>query len=149
MTRGETSIVPQVFVPLNPSDCMCKSLGVLANNTGHTILIPECSTNENCDGVRCRVNIFGAIYYIENVVLPCNNSIELVIEDSNLMPLHTSVFNESGKGTIVIGSTVIQVDVVVEPREYAMDVGVSVIHVACYVMLCDVSVLCYIHVMRC
>ncbi len=58
-------------------------------------------------------------------MLPCDNAIELVVEDEALMPRHTSIFNKTGRGLIVIGSTSIHVDTVIEPRDYAMDVAVS------------------------
>lgn len=98
----------------------------LASNTGHKFFITSCSTNEACDGVRCRVDIDADVFYIENVILPCENSSELVVEDSNLMSLYTTVFNETGRKPLVIRGLTIYVDAVINPRAYAMDVSVSV-----------------------
>ena len=107
---------------------MCESLRDLAANTMHSFLVPTCSANrdtDDCNGVRCSVFTLGGLYYIEGVILPCDNAVELIVEDSNLDPIFTTVFNESGHRPLVVDGYSIEVNSTIIPREYSMDIAVS------------------------
>ena len=71
------------------------------------------------------VNVFGDVFYIENIALPCEEAVELVVENSQLQPIFTTVFNESGRRALLVNGVPITVDVTIEPRDFAMDVAVS------------------------
>ena len=116
---------PPLIVPLDPSSCMCESLKAVAANTSHTSLFPNCTTNERCDGVRCTVDIFGRVFYIEDVILPCVNAVELVVEDENFNAIYTDIFNETGNRVITVLGINIHVYSLIEPGDYSMDFAVS------------------------
>ena len=118
-------VIPQVYVPLNASDCMCDSLRDLADQATHPGIQPECSTNELCDGVRCEFDIFGAVYYLEIIVLPCQNAVSLLVEDSSRQVLHISVFNQTATRPIPIGFLTLQTEVFIVPHDYSMEVQVA------------------------
>lgn len=119
-----TEVVPQVFVPLTPDRCMCESVTTLAANTGHSFLSPTCRPNPACDGVNCELVVDG-VYFIENLILPCIDSIELVVRNENQQVIFTTIFNETGMRPLTIGSLTIMVDVTIITRDYSMDVAVS------------------------
>ena len=118
-------VIPMVYVPLNPGDCMCDSLADLAQRATHPSIEPECSTNERCDGVLCELDIFGTVYYLEIIVLPCQNALALLVEDSSGGVLHTSVFNRTETRSLSIGILSLPTEVVIDPREYSMDIQVQ------------------------
>ena len=111
---------------------MCESLRDLAANTMHSFLVPTCLANQNtdnCTGVRCNVFTLGGVYYIEGVVLPCDNAVELIVENSNLDPIFTTVFNESGHRPLVIDGYMIEVNSTIIAQEYSLQVAVSDVHI--------------------
>ena len=117
-------VIPQVYVPLNASDCMCDALGHLAEQATHPGVEPECSTNDLCNGVLCELNIIGAVYYLEIIVLPCQNAVSLLVEDSSRRVLHMSVFNQTATRPIPIGFLTLQTQVILVPHNYSMEVQV-------------------------
>ena len=117
-------VIPSVYVPLTPRDCMCDSLADAAEGATHPLIEPRCFTNERCDGVRCELDIFGTIYFLEVVILPCQNALALLVEDSSLQVLHTSVFNRTGTRNIQVGIVTVEAEVVIVPHDYSMDVQV-------------------------
>lgn len=104
---------------------MCESVMTLASNTDHTSLSPTCSANADCDGVNCLLLVAGGTYYVETLILPCNDSIELVVRDSRRQVLFTTIFNETGVRPLVIGFVTVTVDATIISRNYSMDVRVS------------------------
>ena len=103
---------------------MCESLTDLAVSSHPSFLIPSCSTNDPCDGVRCEVFTGGDTYYIEGVILPCESAVELIVEDEDLEQIFSTRFNESGRRDIVIAGFPITVNSSIIPREYSMDIAV-------------------------
>ena len=87
---------------------------------------PFCNTNENCDGIRCQLRIVGSTFYVEIVVLPCENAIDLRVEDGSFAVLHTTRFTQSGLRTIVIRGISLQVNGTIIARDYSLLIGVSV-----------------------
>lgn len=118
-------VVPFLSVPINASDCMCRSLTDLADNVRQTSYIPSCVTNDDCNGVLCLVTIPSGRYYIEIVILPCDNAVELVVEDSNFAHLFSTVLNETGSQDLLIGGSTIGSNVVIIPGDYSMNFSVS------------------------
>ena len=117
-------VIPTVYVPLNPGDCMCDSLADLAQRATHPLIEPQCSTNQRCDGVRCELDILGTVYFLETVVLPCQNALSLLVEDSSGGVLHSSVFNRSETRSLQIGIFSLPTEVVILHHEYSMDIQV-------------------------
>lgn len=117
-------VVPALLIPLNASDCMCDSLAVLAETADHHVFSPECATNEACDGIRCSLLVLGTTYYIEVIVLPCNNSAQVVVEDANLNHLESAVFAGNETRRLTVQGYPIDVTTVIIPREYSMEVQV-------------------------
>lgn len=113
-------VIPSVLVSLNASTCMCSSLQHLASISGHNDIETECNTNEACDGVRCQLNIIGNIFYLETIVLPCEDALEIVVEDSRLTEIESFRFNQSERRNIVVSGFPLTVDMTLIRREYSM-----------------------------
>ena len=119
-------VVPRLLVPLFSERCMCNSLQELAGNATHTVVVPSCATNQDCDGVRCTLQELGFTFHIELIVLPCDYAIQLVVQDGELSTIFSAVFNETGRRRLVILGVSIWVDAVIVARDFTMDVSVSV-----------------------
>ena len=120
-----TVVIPQAIVPLNASECMCSSLEDLAVRSGGTLLEPECRTNQQCNGVICEIDAFGDVYYIENIILPCDYAVDVVIEDSSGQPTFVAVFNRTESHPIVVGSLNLILNVEIIRHSYSMEISVS------------------------
>lgn len=125
LTSGGGVVIPTVYVPLNASDCMCASLADLAQQATHPLIEPRCSTNDLCDGIYCELDIFGSRYYLEIVVLPCQNALSILVEDSSRQVLYTSVFNRTETRSIQIGIFSLPTEVRITPYNYSMDIQVK------------------------
>jgi hypothetical protein len=128
LTNGGGVVIPTVFVPLNASDCMCSSLTDVAQQATHPGIEPECSTNDDCDGVYCELDILGARYYLEIIVLPCQNALDVLVEDSSRRVLHADVYDRNETRFFSIGIVPLSNEVIIIPYEYSMDVQVSTAH---------------------
>lgn len=117
--------IPQVIVPLNASQCMCESLSLLASESGGTLLEPECYTNDRCNGVICELDIFGNVFYMESIILPCEYAVDVVIRDSNRQPTFMSYYNRTEVHVIDLGLFSANLYVEIIRRNYSMDVSVS------------------------
>ena len=104
---------------------MCTSLQDLADKAGGTAIEPSCQTNDQCDGVICELDIFGSVYYLESIILPCQYAVDVVVRDSQRQALFTSLYNRTETHTINLGiiSTSLYVEIV--PHLYSMEVSVS------------------------
>ena len=105
---------------------MCESLEDLADII-HSPFEHDCSTTSKCDGVRCELDVFGNMFFVEAIILPCTNppAAEVVVQNSLGQNLFVGIFNRSGQRDIVILGTRITVDVIVVHRDYSMDVEVG------------------------
>ncbi len=107
---------------------MCSSLQALAlrANDLHPQIESDCTTTRNCTGVRCAIHV-DVVYYVEVVVLPCNNAISFLVEDQYLDTLEADTFQGPGNATRVIVIAgfpfVVEVDIIVQP--YSMITQVS------------------------
>ena len=119
-------LIPPTLVPLNTTECMCESLEDLADII-HSPFEHDCSTTSKCDGVRCELDVFGNMFFVEAIILPCTNppAAEVVVQNSLGQNLFVGIFNRSGQRDIVILGTRITVDVIVVHRDYSMDVEVG------------------------
>ena len=105
---------------------MCESLEDLADII-HSPFEHDCSTTSNCDGVRCKLDVFGNVFFVEAIILPCTNppAAEVVVQNSLGQNLFVGIFNRSGQRAIVILGTQITVDAIIVHRNYSMDVEVG------------------------
>ena len=120
-----STLIPQATIPLNASDCMCQSLQNLSTRAGGSDLEPECQTNPECNGIVCELDIFGSVFYLETIVLPCDYAVDVVIRDSQRQPTFMSVYNHTETHTISIGSFSAPLYVEIVPHPYSMEVYVS------------------------
>jgi hypothetical protein len=104
---------------------MCQSLQDLAAKAGGTGFEPQCETNANCTGIECELDLFGLVFYLETIVLPCDYAVDVVVRDPQGRPTLMSVYNRTEAHTIYIGfiSTSLYVEIVRHP--YSMEVSVS------------------------
>ena len=102
----ELQIVPRVNLSLHSSKCMCDSI----TDYAHALDVVEidnvnngtCTVNEECDGVRCALEVPYGLFYEEFVALPCARppAVEYVFENADLYPLAQVIFDESGTHTL-------------------------------------------------
>ena len=104
---------------------MCSSLTDLASKSGGTLLEPECHTNERCDGIVCELDIFGNVFYIESIILPCDYAVDVVIEDSSGQPTFMSVYNRTEAHVIDLGFFSTNLFVEIIRHNYSMEISVS------------------------
>ena len=129
-TLPTVQLIPPVLVPLNTTECMCESLEDFAS----IIQSPfehDCVTNSDCNGIRCELDIFGNVFFIDAIVLPCivPPAIEVLVENSQREILSAVVFNRTDEKTIMILGTSLPLDVIIVHHEYSMDIQVSIIGV--------------------
>ena len=91
----------------------------------------DCVTNSDCSGIRCELDIFGNVFFIDAIVLPCiaPPAIEVLVENSQREILSAVVFNRTDEKTITILGTSLPLDVIIVHREYSMDIQVGIIGV--------------------
>ena len=113
-------------IPLQPHECSCQSLEELADKI-HTPVEHDCVTNEDCNGVRCELDVFGAVYHIETILLSCEwpPGFETVIEDENNVPLRVINYDRTGRTTINIDGVELEAYAMIEPYIYSVDIQVS------------------------
>ena len=112
-------------IPLDPAACSCQSLEELAEKT-HSPLEHSCATNENCDGVRCELDVFDTVYYLESILLSCEEppAVDVVVENEQNEPLYAFQFNRTGSYDLVISGLELNVYAVIVHHAYSMDVAV-------------------------
>ena len=120
-----TTIIPQATVPLNTNDCMCSSLSDLATQSGHTVIEPECLTNQQCNGVICQMNLFHNVFYFENIILPCNYAINVIIQDAQFQPTYVTFYNRTESQPILLGFFPMTLYVEILRLTYSMEISVS------------------------
>ena len=118
-------MIPSVLVPLNANACMCASVQHLAKISGHNFIVNECTANQACDGVRCLLGILGDTYYLEMIVLPCEDALEILVEDSNLEGIDSFRFNQSEIRDIMVEGFSLTVNMTLIRRDYSMFIRVS------------------------
>ena len=91
----------------------------------------DCSTNSNCSGIRCELDIFGNVFFIDANVLPCMvpPAIEVLIENAQHEIISATVFNRTEEKAIMVAGTSLPLDAVIIHRSYSMDIQVSSIGV--------------------
>ena len=122
---SNTTLIPQAIVPLNASHCMCQSLQSLAVKAGGTPIEPECQTNQECNGVVCELDILSSVYYLENIILPCEYAVDVVVRNSQRQAIFMSVYNRTGTHAITIGFFTASLYVEIVRHDYSMEVSVS------------------------
>ena len=134
IVEGDIAItaIPSVLVPLNTSECQCESLHDLASII-HSPLEHDCvvlNSSSHCDGVRCELDYVGTVYYLELIVLSCEDppAVEFAIEDSDLNPLYEAVFNKTGTTNFNVANPPVIFNGTLVQYNHSIDVEVS-----CYV----------------
>ena len=84
-------------------------------------------TNEQCNGVRCELDVLGDIYHVETILLSCEEppAVDVLIEDEQNQPLHAIIISRTGLYTININGLPLPLYVEIEHHDYSMDVVVS------------------------
>ena len=108
---------------------MCASLQQLAILSGHSSIETECSTNQACDGMRCRIIIPQQdIYYMEKIVFPCEGAFVMVVENSQFHEIDSFWFNQTETRDVEVLGLSLTLAVTLTLKEYSMLVGVSAQH---------------------
>lgn len=122
-----STLFPESFLPLDPADCMCSSLETLASvaESIHPVIESDCVTTRNCTAVRCELNIATIFtYFIEMVVLPCNNSLEFLIEDTLGQAIVVEPFQGPGTESRIVTVLGFQfnIEMAIQVQNYSMTV---------------------------
>ncbi len=119
-------VFPPTFIPLNASDCMCRSMTELATLAGHSEIETNCRVINNCTSIRCNLNVLGTAYYLELAVSACDETIYLLVENSAFEVIHRSDFSSSGIAVIeIVPGFPLRTDVTLVPRDYSILIEVS------------------------
>ena len=73
----------------------------------------------------CELDIFGTVYYLEIVILPCRDVFSLLVEDSSRQVLHSSEFSQNATRPIQVGFFTLHSEVLIVKRNYSMDIQVG------------------------
>ena len=86
----------------------------------------DCTANTDCDGMICELDVFGTVYYLETLLLSCEEppAVDVVVEDDEHKALFASQFNRTGTYELVISGFRLPLSVVIEHHDYSMDVEV-------------------------
>ena len=114
-------IIPNVVIPLNTSDCMCRSLQQLSSDVQRSIPQLSCSTVARCTGVRCSVP--ASLYGADVAVLPCRDppGLRISLADAQKRQVYSGVFDRSQNASV---SSLLMLNVAIVQRKYSMDVQV-------------------------
>ena len=121
-TQKDVLIVPNVVIPLNTSDCMCRSLQQLSSDIQNSIPQLSCSTDLRCHGVLCTLP--ASLYGADMAVLPCRSppGLRISLADAEGHQIYSGVFDRSQNASV---SSLLMLNVVIVQRKYSMDVQVS------------------------
>ena len=120
------TLIPEVSVPLNTTDCSCQSLEDLASVIQSPIA-HDCYNTSECDGIRCELDVFGTVYYVEIVVLFCAEptAFEVLVENAAFQPLAEAIFNKTSQEVIIVEGVNIIVNATIIHHEYSVEIEVS------------------------
>ena len=109
---------------------MCESVQSLASKAEnvHPIVESNCLTTQDCKGVRCQLNFAGLlVYFVELVVLPCENAVEFLIEDIATTPVVEERFDGPTNDTRMFSLLGFQFTAqqIIKVNDYSMDIQVS------------------------
>lgn len=125
-------LIPDVSVPLNTTECSCQSLQDLAALVESPVE-HDCNNNSRCDGVRCELDIFGEIFFVEVVVLSCAQPVAMEVlvevreEDNTFRPLSTFIYDQDLEGVLVIEGVEINIDGTIIHNEYSIEVEAELV----------------------
>ena len=112
---------------------MCESLQTLASESEkvHPVYESNCQITQGCRGVRCQLDIAAfLVYFVELVVLPCDNAVEFLIEDVATSPVVEERFDGPTNETRVFSilGFPFTAQQIIEVNDYSMDIQVSWFH---------------------
>ena len=75
-------LIPPVYVPLNPDECMCRSVQAITLRAQQQPGV-TCTQNFNCTGVTCQASIFNFVgVTVEGDIRPCTDPPSFVVSFS-------------------------------------------------------------------
>ena len=119
-------IVPDVVVPLNVSDCMCRSLQQISDGVQSTVPGLRCTAGPQCNNVRCLPQtLLPSLFGVDLTVLQCRSppAVQISLTDSNGYAIYSGIFDRSQNATV---SALLTLSVTIIQREYSMDIEVSI-----------------------
>lgn len=127
-TNSGDVVIPQVYIPLNTSDCMCRSLIRLAHQIHHSDVTITCSTNEQCSAnlIHCSGrDIQGMEFEVNITVLPCENAFQIQdVRIGNHMTHIPLKFTESFTLNLTVIKFIGLVEATIIPHDYSLEVQV-------------------------
>ena len=119
-------LIPPITFSINTTDCLCASVEELADRI-HSPLEHDCVPKDDCSGVRCTLEVIVATYYLDAVILSCNQppGVEIDLEDSDGNLLYTRIFNQTEVTNIPIAGFSVPLSFSIVHRNYSMDIEVS------------------------
>ena len=128
IVEGDIAItaIPSVLVPLNTSECACESLDNVASSI-ESPLEHDCQRDANCDGVRCEMDLFGRVFYIELLIDPCQDppAVDWVIFNSDMEAIYEVTFDESGTGQFTVRGQPLPLEQIIVHHNYSMEIEVQ------------------------
>ena len=127
-TNSGDVVIPQVYIPLNTSDCMCQSLTRLVDQIHHTGVTVTCSTNEQCSEnlIHCSGrDIRGVDFEVNTTVLPCENAIQIQDVRIGNRVIHRPLrLTESFSLNLTVINFIGLIEATIIPHNYSLEVQV-------------------------
>ena len=110
----------------------------------HSPIEHDCTANDDCDGVLCVADISSDTYFLEFLILSCEDppALDILLKDSDGNALFSAVVTDTYYGTLPAGDFVIVLQANVVHYNYSMDIQVSIGHIN-YTMKCS-----YMHIYK-
>lgn len=117
------SVIPVTAIPLNTTDCMCKSVQNIVENEVVTPFEYNCMNNSECSGLQCSFSFGEVQYTVETEALPCADppGFVLIIKRANDGHIIYEHFFNSSANSSVFG---FPLHVTVVHRQYSMFIEV-------------------------
>ena len=87
----------------------------------------DCEANSDCNGIRCLLSVFGAVFHVQVEVSACDEVLFIeVLANGQEDPLLLTEVSQSGRYVIeVVSGFPLNIDVTLEGRPYSMLIAVS------------------------
>ena len=86
----------------------------------------NCSTTEDCDGVRCVLDLFSDSYIVEMYTLSCAEppAVDVLVEDDEGNPFYSQQFDSSLYQVVEINGIPVLLEVILVHHSYSMELEV-------------------------
>ena len=100
--QDDIDLIPWVQYDINTTQCLCSSVEQLAEEIQSPIE-HDCSATPTCDGVTCRLEVFGNMFIVETDILSCTTppAIDVIVKDSSEDVVYSGVFDDNTTGIIL------------------------------------------------